>query len=548
MSVQHPHRTSSLHPPPATSSAQRHSHRSPSRQSSSHPTTTSESHSHHRSSHHHHHSSSLHGTEEPIILEIGTRVVRAGFPGELSPRCTLTYKPDYWRRVGEKGERRYMRPDGARGKVKKEGQLGGGVLYKFDTGLKSEEGANTAVKSGKDEDEDDSAEVEEDVLERVLRDAYTRFLLIDPRSKRVILPVPAAFPTKRLRSITKVLLAQFGAPSVTFFPSSVFAVAGAGVRSGLVVDIGWYETIVEGVYELRPVKGGKLVGRSRRAGSMLRDNMRDLIHEMKEYQERDTNGKLVRQRIDDDELDEIVARGCWCRTKGEGAIDDGEEDDLDQSYTIPLPDSSPKAPVEIMFDRLSLPVESTFFRPLESLNGPADVEDDPTLPQHIYDTLLSLPIDVRAACLNKIIFVGETASVPGLQTRVIHELHDIIRRNGWKKVKKHVVKKHGTGAGQRRNSGRPGTARSFNSGFLDQARQRRESMVVVEDDSGGESTGEAAKEKTKPAGALRVIKSFGVWTGGSLLASAKVQGKYEVEREAFARSGYELDTSDWKNL
>ena len=45
---------------------------------------------------------SLHGNEELLILEIGSRLLRAGFANEPSPRCQLAWNDSLWRRVGDK--------------------------------------------------------------------------------------------------------------------------------------------------------------------------------------------------------------------------------------------------------------------------------------------------------------------------------------------------------------------------------------------------------------------------------------------------------------
>jgi hypothetical protein len=45
--------------------------------------------------------SSLHGQhEDPLIFEIGSRLLRAGFTNEATPRCQLAWSNALWRRVG----------------------------------------------------------------------------------------------------------------------------------------------------------------------------------------------------------------------------------------------------------------------------------------------------------------------------------------------------------------------------------------------------------------------------------------------------------------
>ena len=39
--------------------------------------------------------------EEYVVLELGSRFLRGGFPGESAPRCTIPFGPDEQRRVGD---------------------------------------------------------------------------------------------------------------------------------------------------------------------------------------------------------------------------------------------------------------------------------------------------------------------------------------------------------------------------------------------------------------------------------------------------------------
>src|SRR5688500_8443712 len=46
-------------------------------------------------------SGSFRTDDEYVIMEVGARYVRGGFPGESAPRCTLSFGPDEQRRVGD---------------------------------------------------------------------------------------------------------------------------------------------------------------------------------------------------------------------------------------------------------------------------------------------------------------------------------------------------------------------------------------------------------------------------------------------------------------
>jgi actin-related protein len=81
--------------------------------------------------------------------------------------------------------------------------------------------------------------------------AMIETLLVDIKLQRVIVLSPTLLPTPIKRVICKVLCSTFLASSVIFHPQSVCTVIAAGIRAGLVVDIGYTQTVVTPVYDLR---------------------------------------------------------------------------------------------------------------------------------------------------------------------------------------------------------------------------------------------------------------------------------------------------------
>ena len=78
--------------------------------------------------------------------------------------------------------------------------------------------------------------------------------------------LPSAFPLPLLSTILDCLFTQFQPPNVSLTSAPVLSTVAAGIRSALVVDIGWAETVVTGIYEFREVqsrrstRGSKLLG------------------------------------------------------------------------------------------------------------------------------------------------------------------------------------------------------------------------------------------------------------------------------------------------
>lgn len=262
----------------------------------------------------------------------------------------------------------------------------------------------------------------------------------------------------------------------------VLATIAAGLRCALVVDIGWDETIVTPVYELRAIEGRGVGvhGRCRRGIKVLREHWGLFL------------GAHLPEGIDPglDETEEVMER------LGYVISSPALEND---TTTIPLAGRT----VRIAFRDLARPAEKTFFSVTSAhQEASPDVsdDDDTPLPELLYNALLHSAIDVRAACVSRIIFVGGGSKIPGLQARVLEELRGIIARKGW------VV-------GFRTPPPHP--------------EEEEEGGIARERDS------EAEKKAFVAAGEVRGVKSLGVWCGGSLFAGLKVRAKAEVERERF---------------
>jgi actin-related protein 10 len=69
-----------------------------------------------------------------------------------------------------------------------------------------------------------------------------RYLLIDSKTRKVIVSESTLLPYRIKEAICRVMFTYFQVPSVTFLSSHVLALASTGLRTGIVVDIGWHDT------------------------------------------------------------------------------------------------------------------------------------------------------------------------------------------------------------------------------------------------------------------------------------------------------------------
>ncbi|KAK6503118.1 hypothetical protein TWF481_008153 [Arthrobotrys musiformis] len=562
--------------------------------------------------------SSLHQVDEPLIFELGTRFFRAGFSNESSPRCKIGITPEMYGRVGLKGR--------------------GGTRMNRRTG----EAAGPRIRNTGSEEWElwtndlrlKDLGVVEDLMERVLREAYNKYLLIESKSKRLIIILPPIFPTAVQNTLSHLLFLHFQPPAITYLSSPVLSCLAAGLRSALVVDIGWQETTVTPVYELRPLTSF-IKFSSRGAKSLVEVFGQLLWNTIKPAGDEESWWRIFSWA----EVEDLLARVGWCMgsveareaarrrarvafglpVEDEGEDDDEEEEEeedeeeeeeeaeeeeeedaegekaLDPSTPPtkkkknkgkakkeskkPTPaeiraqkrrDTISNAKVEVEFktplleervtkmklpfEAMSVAAEYAFFLPswtkvqsfksteggegkegyipipevdelMEGCQGRVEYEDESeyTLPYLVFLALLHCPVDVRSTCIPRIVITGGAAGMPGLKSRILGDLKELVEeRGGWELAKtrnkkgddrrKELTEKREIGEAQREKE------------------KREREMLQSEKDN---LRIKYAKTGGVAPGTIRGVETMGAWIGGSILSGARIKGTVEVEREKF---------------
>ncbi|KAL8883585.1 MAG: hypothetical protein Q9215_008149, partial [Flavoplaca cf. flavocitrina] len=245
--------------------------------------------------------------EEVLVFELGARHLSAGIAGESNPRCRLGFDPENGRRVGDY---RPFYPEYQDRPRKRKRDYNWGEeheLWRMDL---------RGVDLG----------LVEDKIERAVREAYTKYLLLDSKNKRLVLVLPSLLPHRLLSSILTTIFGNFQTPSITLFSSPTVNVVAAGCRAGLVVDIGWDETVITGVYDFREIQ----VFRTARATKLVTKHMAELLKESANPAAASTEGpelsendktRLPFQLSFDSRYfefaEEVVSRIAWCPTEPE---------------------------------------------------------------------------------------------------------------------------------------------------------------------------------------------------------------------------------------
>ncbi|PFH56010.1 hypothetical protein XA68_17201 [Ophiocordyceps unilateralis] len=482
--------------------------------------------------------SAVRADDDFVLIEIGSRFIRAGFAGDSSPKAVLGWGPEQQRRVGDFGAWHRHATSAVTGAWADSYQIWRFDLRDFDLDLFQHR------------------------LDRLLRDAFTRCLLIDSRPRKMGLVLDPAVPIPLLSAVLDTLFNNFQAPFVSLLSSPTMSAVAAGVRSALVIDMGWAETVVTSVYEYREVKST----RSIRGGRLLLDGLYDLLRsslvggeaENKDDKEGNDGSDEVRRILSFDECEDIMYRLMWCRTSASKSprrqsaqldtVEEQDESDAETAQTsnqmeIPLRSTDPPTTLKLPFGKLADLCDDSFF----GVSCSPCSFDDHELPVHmlVYHHLLQLPMDVRAVCMSRLMFTGGCSDILGVKGRIVDEVTSMVETRGWAPV---------TGKGYEQIRDKHHNKAQRHSGNS----QRWSDSSLAASESGGEehetvasesATTEASEDpveakiwRNRPVtqqfqGQLRAIHSLGPWAGASLACHLKMPATATIDREQWLQQG-----------
>ncbi|RHZ49449.1 putative actin-related protein RO7 [Aspergillus thermomutatus] len=476
--------------------------------------------------------SSFRGEEDAIIFELGSRWLRAGFEGESRPICVVGYGPEDSRRAGDyRGWLKGINNITSSRAVKADEWAGAYELWKMDL-------------------RDVDLGLIEDKIERVFRETYNKYLLTDAGTSRLVLVIPSIMPHPLLSSILSTLFSRWRFPSITLLPSPAMAAIAAGVRSALVVDMGWAETIVTGLYEYREIA----TKRSTRAMKSLLQETGRMLTRLASDASRES------EAVDDitvnfEYCEEVVSRFAWCKPRiGDKAsspselhnaqlpTENGPDFIGNRMVSIPSPSNPNSTYIDVPFSRLAEPVEKILFA---KGSAARDLDDEEkSMPLLVYNTLLCLPPDVRGTCMSRIIFVGGGANIPGIRRRVIDEVASMVNAYGWSPVRGEATQKVEEKLLALRPN-QPAPAKDSQDNTTEPSEPpagqgRQENGAPEEEVDYVEQKLRRSKDKDmkhQVHGILREVESLGAWAGASLVASLKIRGQVEIEREKYLQHG-----------
>ncbi|KAK5938734.1 hypothetical protein PMZ80_008926 [Knufia obscura] len=423
--------------------------------------------------------------EDAIIIELSPRYLKAGIESESHPQCRYEFRPTNAKRLGDYRQwlPGYTAPKESPEKWGEGYELWRNDLKDFDLGLLG------------------------DKLERAVREVYNKNLLIDAGNARLVLVVPSVLPHPVLSTILQTLFERWAYSSITLLPTPAIALISAGLRSGLVVDVGWEETVVTAVYEYREVR----THRSTRAMRLLTKNFAAWA-------------KTVLNpghRLDLDTVESFLKR-VGTRVLGEQS----EETALSSSDQLQIewPTETFTQPVTFSCGKIRENLTQTLFGKAQEVHP-----DDEEVPLHqlIYNALLLLPSDIRGICISRIVFIGEGSENTGIPAVVLKAFSELLERRGWTEVQGQKLRKKREGLSELAQARTQSTDARHDDFILSDKAIPEERYLR-----------EKAKHSQPPVhGAVRQVDTLGSWAGASLLTTLKVKSFVEIQRDKFVSHG-----------
>ncbi|KAK4057908.1 hypothetical protein OIO90_001127 [Microbotryomycetes sp. JL221] len=365
---------------------------------------------------------SLYGTEDRIVLDLGSTVWKVGFSGEPSPRACLSVDAMLARLPGQEA-----------------------ATAGHDSHLWS-----------LDKSEPDAVEwnVKEEFMRRCLRRVWHEVFMLDAKSRKVVIVENAMVPVRIKEMMARVLFDNLQVPSVVHVPAPLTSLIACGTVTGLVVDCGHLESTVVPVFAGRPMFTN--MSTTPRAGKRLKRRLKALLLMFGSYARppssllstaRPTVSRIPRDVLTTELLDQIITRMCFVGDQPRTSLETDHDDEPMQIDAAELDDLDENAgllkQIEKQFAPLSAATSVSFAVPnldrsptssgvgrgwiqipgwireraAEILFEDGD-EDERSLIETILDCVDKLPIDLRRPMASNVVVTGGTAMLPGLIPRL----------------------------------------------------------------------------------------------------------------------------------
>ncbi|WOO78512.1 Actin-related protein 10 [Vanrija pseudolonga] len=362
------------------------------------------------------------GAEDRVVIDPGSRVWKVGISGEADPRAV------FW--ATDEGDR-------------------AGAAEAWDLDLSAVAGARG--------NRTEARRMVAARIERRLREAFHKHLLVDAKARKVVIVENTFLPTYVKEEIASALFDNLKSPSVSFTPATLLTLGACGRITGLVVDIGWLETTV---FCSRPLN--HLARSSPIAGRALHSRLRALVRHYGKYYpappasrspappNRTPVTPVPLGVLTDRVVERVLTEACFAAPEAAAGTSSAAPPGGSSDMFEPLPEIDDAGLMQTLHDRyagaagptkdwtLTIPSARGVgpcsylvvpgwvrARAADILFGDGPAEDE-SVTEQVISTLLKLPVDLRAELASSIVVSGGIASLPGIVPRLRDDiLHHI---------------------------------------------------------------------------------------------------------------------------
>ncbi|CAO3573121.1 unnamed protein product [Mortierella alpina] len=379
---------------------------------------------------------SIYGIEERIVLDIGSCYLKCGFSGESRPRHFISMflsedalddyqgrNPARQQHLGH--ECSEICNERTNNTCRESNPLEYAELYELDMMRNNSRGQT----------EQERLQILEERLSEYLYDVYFKYLLTDPKQRKVIICESPLAPLALKQTIAKVLFEKLQVPSVSFTPSHLLALLTTGIATGLVIDCGHLETSALPIYAFRPMT--PFIRTTPRAGKFLSAHLKQLLREKCPISlaENPTDLRTIPEgMLTSAFLENIKTRLLFASPLIITARDNIKEEEMNNNYRDVSTSSEVLVDVWLEEEQargiLAIP---GWIRERASeclFNGDEDAE---SLTDTILESILKAPSDLRRPLISSMLLIGGTAQLPNLQNRLLQEIKRSLQTNPrWK--------------------------------------------------------------------------------------------------------------------
>ncbi|KAJ3101423.1 hypothetical protein HDU97_001353 [Phlyctochytrium planicorne] len=338
---------------------------------------------------------SVYGFEDRVVLDIGSHYIKCGLSGEHKPRHIIPFtlpvphitSPEFVK-MGQKCTSLYQ-------------------LWMDDA----------------------LDDLRKEILTYHLLAVYNKYLLTDPKQRKVVICENPLFPLKLKNVVAGILFEMLQVPSITFIHSSLLALITTGHMTGLVVDAGHLETTVVPVYDGRPMLNH--IRTIPKAGESITSRLKLLIrnHSTLIDHSPPVLSDTQIESIPTETWEDIKARVCFIGKFPK--MTDVSGDNREPAYpyrerAIPytIYTSNAKA-VMWRFGNDKVMIPGWVRERAGEILFEGD-DDGESVASVCLDAIMKCPIDIRTAMAENIVLAGGTAMIPGFQARLMEHILQLL--------------------------------------------------------------------------------------------------------------------------